>query len=127
MRRFLALLLTWFAAAASSAATLAPAARVEIEVLLSRLEVSACDFNRNGSWYQAAQAKAHLLNKLKYLEDRGLVQSAEQFIELGASSSSISGQAYLVRCSGGAAVASRSWLGSQLQLVRSAAGASKAP
>jgi hypothetical protein len=93
---------------------------------MSRLEASGCEFNRNGTWHTAAEAKSHLLRKLKYLEDRGAVQSTEQFIELAASSSSTTGQAYLVKCGNGAAVQSRTWLLSQLQDMRSAGQARSA-
>jgi len=127
MRRFLFFLLTGFFAAAGSAAPLSPAARAEIDGLMSRLEVSGCEFNRNGTWHTAADAKSHLLRKLKYLEDRGAVQTAEQFIELAASSSSTSGQSYLVRCGSGAPVPSSAWLTSQLQVMRSAGRAKNAP
>ncbi len=127
MRRILLSLLTCLFVSAGSAAPLSPTARTEIDGLLSRLEASACEFNRNGSWYPAPEAKSHLLRKLNYLEDRGAVQSAEQFIELAASTSSMSGQPYLVRCANGAPVPSRSWLLSQLQALRSASGARKTP
>jgi len=60
--------------------------------LLRRLEASGCEFNRNGNWYPAAEAESHLLRKLNYLQDRDMVQTTEQFIELAASSSSMSGQ-----------------------------------
>jgi hypothetical protein len=121
--RYLVLLLAslWFALAAA-AASLAPATRAEIDGLLSRLETSACEFNRNGSWYSGAEAKTHLLSKLKYFEDKGTVQTTEQFIERAASSSSMSGQAYLVRCAGAAPVQSGTWLLAQLQAMRSGGG-----
>ncbi len=93
---------------------------------MSRLEASGCEFNRNGTWHTAAEAKSHLLRKLKYLEDRGVVQSTEQFIELAASTSSTSGEPYLVKCASGTPVPSRSWLLSQLQVMRSAGGARSA-
>jgi hypothetical protein len=83
--------------AAGIAAPLSAAVRAEIDGLLSRLELSGCEFNRNGTWHTAGDAKSHLLRKLKYLEDSGAVQSAEQFIELAASTSSTTGQPYLVR------------------------------
>ena len=86
---------------------------------MSRLEASNCEFNRNGTWYPAAEAKSHLLRKLKYLEDRGLVQSTEQFIERAASTSSTTGQPYLVKCGNRAPVQSGTWLLSQLQAMRS--------
>ena len=54
---------------------------------MSKLEGSGCEFGRNGAWHTSAEAKSHLLRKLKYLEDRDSVQSAEQFIELAAENS----------------------------------------
>ena len=125
--RLLLFLLTVLLAAAGHAASLSPTARAEIDDLISRLEASSCTFNRNGTWYAAAEAKSHLLRKLKYLEDRGAVQSAEQFIELAASSSSTTGKPYLVKCGRSAPVQSGTWLLSQLQVMRSAGRARSAP
>lgn len=109
---------------ATIAAPLPPAARAEVDALLTRLQASGCEFNRNGSWHAGADAKAHLLKKLDYLEGKGLVSTAEQFIEQGASSSSMSGKPYLVRCAGKAPVESRQWLKAELQAVRSSRAAS---
>jgi hypothetical protein len=120
MRRLLVPLLTCIIVAAAAAAPLPPAARAEIDGLMSRLETSGCEFNRNGTWHTGAEAKTHLLRKLKYFEDRGAVQTAEQFVELAATGSSASGQPYLVRCGNGAPVQSGAWLLSQLQAMRSA-------
>jgi Family of unknown function (DUF5329) len=120
MRRLPFFLLTSIFAAAGASAALSPAARTEIDDLMSRVEASECKFNRNGSWYTAAEAKSHLLSKLKYLEDVGVVQTTEQFIELAASSSSTTGRPYLVKCGSVAAVESGEWLRSQLQVLRSA-------
>lgn len=123
MRTPLALLLA-FAAAAALANPLPPAARAEVDALLSRLQASGCEFNRNGSWYAGAEARAHLLKKLDYLEGKDMVKTAEQFIERGASASSSSGKAYLVRCAGKAPVESAHWLKAELQLLRAASAAS---
>jgi hypothetical protein len=127
MKRRLLLLLTVIFAAASSAASLSPTARAEIDGLLSKLEASSCTFNRNGTWYPATEAKSHLLRKLKYLEEKGAVQSAEQFIERAASSSSTTGQPYLVKCGSGAPIQSGTWLLSQLQVMRASGRARSAP
>jgi len=127
MRRLLLVLLTVTFAAAGDAASLSPTARAEIDGLLSRLEASSCTFNRNGTWYPATEAKSHLLRKLKYLEDRGAVETTEQFIERAASSSSTTGQPYLVQCGSGAPVQSGTWLRSQLQGVRSPGQTRSAP
>jgi Family of unknown function (DUF5329) len=65
MQRLRFFLLIFGVAAAGHAAALSPAARAEIDALLSRLEASSCTFNRNGTWYPAAEARAQLPRKLK--------------------------------------------------------------
>jgi len=94
---------------------------------MSRLAVSGCEFNRNGNWYTAAEAVPHLLRKMQYFEDNGSLQTVEQFIDLAASGSSISGQPYLVKCGSNAAVPSGTWLRSQLLLLRPAGRAQSTP
>lgn len=103
----------------AAADPIAPPVRAEIDALLAVLEASACQFNRNGSWYNAHEARAHLLRKLEYLEQRNAVAGTEQFIELGASTSSFSGKPYLVKCANADPVASREWLSTQLKIIRS--------
>ena len=101
--------------------------RAEIDALLARLQASACQFNRNGSWHSAADARTHLLRKLDYLEGKNLVRSTEQFIEQGASKSSSSGKPYLVRCGQAAVLESGPWLTAELKSIRTAARAVAAP
>ncbi len=127
MWRFPSILLSCVVVAAATAAPLSPATRAEIDALMSKLEASGCEFNRNGAWYSGKEAKAHLLRKLKYLEDKGMVQSTEQFIELAASASSTSGQPYLVRCGDAIPIQSGTWLLSQMRAMRSTAPAMRAP
>lgn len=119
MRAFRLFLLTALLATAAAAASVPPAARAEIDGLLARLEKSACRFNRGGTWYTGAEAKAHLLRKLKYMEDRGMIQTTEQFIERAASSSSTIGEPYLVKCGDAPPVKSGLWLAAELQAMRS--------
>ena len=102
------------------AAPLAPAVKAEIDGLLGKLEASGCQFDRNGTLYPAAEARAHLVRKLEVLQDRGLVQTTEQFIELAASGSSTSGKPYRVKCGNDAPVESGKWLYSRLQDMRTA-------
>jgi uncharacterized protein DUF5329 len=131
VRRLLLLLLLScvpLAAPRAAGSPVPPAARAEIDALMARLEASGCEVNRNGSWYPAADAKAHLTKKLEYLENRGSVQSAEQFIELAASKSSVSGRPYLIKCGSAPPVASGTWLSIELRAVRaSARGAGGGP
>ena len=109
------------ALALACAVAAASPARPEIDALLARLQSSGCSFERNGSWYDAAKARDHLLRKLEYLEDRNLVQTSEQFIDRAASGSSMSGRPYRVRCGSAPPVESRAWLSEQLKVVRAAA------
>ena len=126
MNRFIAsIILTTGLCATTFAAPNATLVHKEIEGLLTRLEKSGCQFNRNGSWYTGLEAKTHLLRKLAYIEDKGTLQSTEQFIELAASKSSFTGDAYQVKCAGTSPVASQQWLGKELVAVR--AGASAKP
>jgi hypothetical protein len=112
-------LLVMLACSPLQAAPVASHVRGEIDALLSTMQASRCEFSRNGSWYAAPDAKAHLLMKLDYLEGKNAVQTTEQFIELAASSSSSSGQPYLVKCANAAPMESRQWLLLQLKAVRS--------
>ncbi|HEX8604206.1 MAG TPA: DUF5329 family protein [Pseudoduganella sp.] len=120
MKRTLMTMLFSLACGVAAAAPAPAPVRAEIDALLSRLQASGCQFNRNGTWHSAAEARTHLLRKLDYLEGKGKVQSAEQFIALGASGSSSSGKAYQVKCGSGAAVDSAAWLGGELAAIRAA-------
>jgi hypothetical protein len=97
-----------------------PQAQREIEQLIQALGASGCQFQRNGKWYPAADAQAHLRRKYDYLRKRDLVATAEQFIERAGTESSMSGKPYQVRCPGQAAVSSADWLGMRLSAIRHA-------
>ena len=110
----------WYCLAAAGP-TSAPV-RAEIDALLARFQASGCQFSRNGSWHDGAEARTHLLRKLDYIEGKTTVQSTEQFIELAASRSSSSGKPYLVKCGAQAPVSSQAWLTQQLATIRGPAG-----
>jgi hypothetical protein len=98
----------------------APAAvtQREISALLQALGSSQCDFFRNGSWYDSARAESHLARKLDYFERKGLLSTAEAFIDDAASQSSMSGKPYQVRCPGHVAEPSAVWLKRKLEELR---------
>lgn len=112
------------AATLHGAALAAPEATVQAEIahLLDYVAMPGCEFNRNGSWHEGAEARSHLKHKYDYLVKRDLVTNAESFIERGASESSMSGKRYLVRCGGGKAVASGPYLTEELKRFRARAG-----
>lgn len=94
------------------------AAQVEINYLLGFIEVSGCQFYRNGSWYDSKRAQAHLRDKYEALASRNLIKTAEDFIDLGASESSVSGRPYQIRCGECQAVATNPWLHDALTRYR---------
>ena len=114
-----AVLMGSFAGLAFAGATPAPV-RAEIDALLARLEASGCRFGRNEEWYAGADAKAHLLRKLEYVEKVGTIRSTEQFIDVAATKSSVSGAPYQVQCGSAAAVPSGPWLKGELKGLRAA-------
>jgi hypothetical protein len=106
-------------AVASRATTVSGPTEAEIAHLLAYLDGSGCLFNRNGTWYDAHQARAHLERKLDYLTRRSMISRAEDFIDLAATGSSVTGKPYVVRCGSHAAVPSGEWLRAELERYRS--------
>lgn len=92
----------------------------EIAALFSYLEKSGCEFNRNGTWYDGAEAFAHIRKKLAYLQGKKRITNTESFITQAASVSSSSGKNYEVRCKGIAAMSSGDWFKAELAKIRKA-------
>lgn len=118
--RVILLLVTLGAALMPARAEPPPQAQREIGQLIQALGASGCQFQRNGKWYPAADAQAHLRRKYDYLRKRDLVANAEQFIERAGTGSSMSGKPYQVRCAGQAAESAADWLGARLSAIRHA-------
>src|SRR5271165_6035603 len=96
----------------------ASVAEVEINHLLGLIERSGCEFFRNGTWYDAQRAQAHLRAKYDALAANNQIKTAEDFIEKAASKSSMSGQPYQIRCGGGAAMPTSQWFSTALANYR---------
>lgn len=127
MRRFLAaswpqvLVLLVLAAPAALARPPAPDADAEIRALIAHLGDSDCRFQRNGRWYDAGDARAHLQRKYDWARKRGLSADAEAFIDQAASRSSVTGRAYRVACPGQAEREASAWFHALLDRLRSTA------
>jgi len=107
----------------ATAADLAGASKAEIDFLLAAMKNSGCQFNRNGQWYGADEAVSHIETKYSYLLRKHMLSSTEDFIDRAATGSSMSGQAYLVRCGDAAPVESSVWFKAELARYRSGKGA----
>ena len=99
------------------------AVTTEVDYLLKQVESSGCEFYRNGTWYDAAHAIAHLRMKFDYLVARNMIATTEDFIDKAASKSSLSGKPYRVKCSDGLEIESGQWLHAVLERYRAATGA----
>lgn len=108
---------------ASHAAEISPTVEREVTMLLDALGTSDCRFYRNGSWYIASDAQAHLTRKYEYLRKKKLIGSSEDFIANGGTKSSSSGEPYQVQCSREQSVPSSEWLSAVLHRLRSSSSA----
>jgi len=106
------------AAAAQPANPLPAQTQAEIDHLFDYIVKSDCKFNRNGSWHDMVAARSHVNTKYEYLMDRGMIDSAEAFIDKAASQSSFSGKDYLVQCPGSEPTPSGGWLKTELNRFR---------
>jgi len=111
------------ASGAMQAAEPSASAKFEVEQLLARLASSGCQFQRNGKWHSATEARVHLEKKYQYLLDKQLVGSSEDFISLAATQSNTTGKPYLVRCGAQEAAPSAVWMNARLTEVRAQAPA----
>jgi hypothetical protein len=107
----------WMCALAA-AGDLSPVAQKEIGQLLDRIETSNCSFGRNGSWHPPADARKHLQMKVDYMVKRNMLGSTEEFISKAATASSMSGEAYQIRCGNNAPMPSATWLIAELKRIR---------
>lgn len=120
MKRRTLLGMCFFLAATPLLASAAPSATTQREIagLMQALENSGCRFQRNGSWHEPAQARAHLQRKYDYLLKRDLVGSSEQFIDRAASRSSLSGKPYRVACPNVPEQDAAAWFQQKLRQLR---------
>jgi hypothetical protein len=95
-------------------------ANEEVSFLLTTMGGSGCQFYRNGSWYDARAAEAHLRAKYARLAAGTRSVTADVFIDQAATRSSLTGLAYGVRCGQSPVISSNSWLHDLLTHYRAA-------
>ncbi len=111
------LITVWLLTCTAAALADVPAAQQhEVQHLLTFIGKSDCTLIRNGKPYTGEEALAHIERKYDYLKKK--ITTTEKFIELSASSSSMSGRDYRVRCPGAPEIKSRDWLMRELWRYR---------
>lgn len=90
---------------------------VEVNHLLAYVKNSGCIINRNGSDHAAEKGVSHIESKYDYFRDD--INSTEDFIELSATKSTMSGDYYTVTCPGENTIRTQDWLLTELKSFRS--------
>jgi hypothetical protein len=91
----------------------------KIEALIGSIEhLQGAVFIRNGTEHAAPEAAAHLRRKLDYAGKR--IRTAEQFIDMLATGSSMSGKPYKIRFADGHTVESAVFFREQLRKLEAA-------
>ncbi len=100
----------------TASADVPPAQKAEVNHLLAFVENSHCIVNRNGDKHQANEAVKHIKRKYDYFRDD--INSTEDFINLSASKSTLSGDYYTVLCPGKKTMRTQDWLLTELKRYR---------
>lgn len=114
MKTVLAMLLALLVIAAVSVHARDVSETTKIQYLIASVDsLEGAKFIRNGREYDAKAASSHLSLKLKTAGDK--VKTAEDFINLCASRSSMSGDPYFIRFADGATVKSETFFRDKLK------------
>ena len=89
---------------------------LEIQHLIRFVKASGCDFVRNGRHHKPDEAVRHINAKHDYFRKK--IDSAEKFVELTATQSTMTKNKYKIQCQNQAAVYSSEWLLSELDSFR---------
>ncbi len=90
--------------------------RHEVDHLINYVKTTSCQMNRNGQFHAGPAALAHIQKKYSYFKDK--IRSTEQFIELSATKSTMSGKYYVVKCGNNQPIKTKDWLLRELKLYR---------
>ena len=101
----------------SPALSIDPAVEKTIIHLLEFVKESNCTFIRNDEEHDSKYAAEHIRKKYDYFRDK--IDIPEQFIELCATKSLMSGKPYMVRCEGDIKIPTADWLKVELDDYRS--------
>ncbi len=120
LRRLLPMLLLALALASPAQAAPPAGEHALIVALIQRVEtMTAMTFLRNGKPHTAAEAAQHMRAKYAHFEER--VATAEDFIDLCASRSEVTGRPYLVKIGEAAPVEASAFLNDELRALRKSA------
>lgn len=94
--------------------------QAEIAHLLEYLKTTKCQYIRNANSHDGPMAAKHIKRKYDYFKDE--ISSAEDFIRLSATKSTMSRSKYYIKCAGSEKVKSANWLLDELHRYRNKKG-----
>ena len=89
---------------------------IEIQHLIGFVQQSGCDFIRNGTKHRPDKAIEHISTKYDYFRKK--IDSAETFIALTATQSTMTKNKYKIQCQNEEAIYSSAWLLAELASFR---------
>ena len=92
--------------------------RAEVDYLIHRISDTPCALERNGQRGTNAEAVSHIKRKYEHFLAR--IHKTEDFIDLAASRSEVTGRPYQLVCPGKASVTGHDWLYGELAAYRKA-------
>jgi hypothetical protein len=111
MKIFLLLFLTLYSLYAQP-----PSYKQEIQHLLNYVQKTDCSYIRNGESHNGDEARKHIQMKYNYFKDD--IHSAEDFIRLSATKSTMWGNKYYIVCPHQNKIPSSQWLLQELHRYR---------
>jgi len=90
--------------------------KTEIAHLLEYVKTTECKYIRNGTYHDGVKAATHIKSKYDYFKND--IASAEDFIRLSATKSTMFGSMYYIKCPGSPKVESGQWLLKELDRYR---------
>jgi hypothetical protein len=90
--------------------------KTEIAHLLEYVKTTPCKYIRNGTFHSGLEAANHIKEKYDYYKND--IASAEDFIRLSATQSTMFGNKYYIKCSGSPKMESSIWLLQELKKYR---------
>jgi len=93
---------------------------LEIQHLIKFVSESGCTFIRNGNEHTPKDAVEHIKKKYEYYKDK--IDSAEKFIELSATQSTLTKKKYMIKCPGEEVMENQKWLLKELNNLRGKTG-----
>jgi len=88
----------------------------EIKIIMDHVKKSSFIFIRNGKEHSAEDAYKHMMKKYKYFKDK--INSAETFIELTLTKSTMTGEKYKIKLSESKILLSQNYFLEKLKLFR---------